>query len=244
MAHLANGEADFTVRHRSMARYVLEGIEGIGVALAVLLTWPVSRRWLWNWGSLADERDRSWPGDELVLPDHATYTRAVSIAAPSGDTWPWLIQFGLGRAGFYSYELLERIVGIPVRNVESIVPDLQSLSVGNEILLHPKAPGIPVAALAEGRHVCFGVVDRPDRPATSHDPARSWSMYVEPGAGNSSRLLLRGCIEPVRGPTISRRLANLLEGPIDFVMEQRMLRTIKRLAESERGHRQARASAR
>jgi hypothetical protein len=144
------------MRHRSRVRFILEGIEGVGVTLAVLLTWPVSKRWLRNWGSLPEERERAWPGDEFVLPNHSTYTRAIDVTVPAPEVWPWLVQFGLGRAGFYSYELLERVVGIPVRNVESVVTGLQSLSVGDEVLLHPKAPGIPVAAWKRGGTSALG----------------------------------------------------------------------------------------
>ena len=219
------------MKHRSKARFVLESVEGVAVALAVLLTWPLSQRWIRNWGSSPAERERVWPGDKLVSPDHTTYTRAIDVTASSAAVWPWLIQFGLGRAGFYSYELLERVVGIPVRNVESIVPGFQDLAVGDEILLHPKAPGIPVAALEEGRQLCFGMVEGLNDAIERPDPARSWSMYVEPGPRNSSRLLLRGCIEPLRKATFSKRLGILVDEPIDFIMEQRMLRTIKRLAE-------------
>lgn len=203
------------------------------MTLIVMSTWPLSGRWLRNWGSLSGERDRVWPGDRFVSRKRKTYTRGIDVAASGDAVWPWLVQFGLGRAGFYSYELLERLIGIPVRNVESIVNDLQHLSVGDKILLHPKAPGIPVAALKEAKYICFGTIEGPDLPIERPDPARSWSMYVESVAGNSSRILLRGCIEPLREPTFSKRLTNLLAEPIDFIMEQRMLRTIKRLAEAE-----------
>ena len=81
-----SGEA---MKHRSRVRFILEGIEGVGVTLAVLLTWPVSRYWLRNWGSLPEERERSWPGDEFVLPRHSTYTRAIDVTAPAPDVWPW-----------------------------------------------------------------------------------------------------------------------------------------------------------
>jgi hypothetical protein len=224
----SNGDS---MKYRSKTRFVLEGVEGVLVALAVLATWPVSKRWLQDWGSTAAERRRAWPGDELVSPEHTTYTRAIAVVAPCGAVWPWLIQFGFGRAGFYSYELLERMAGIPVRNVESIVPDLQELSAGDEILLHPRVPGITVAAMEDGRHVCFGVVEGLDHSDEESNPARSWSMYVEPADPDTSRLLLRSCIEPLGEPTVWRRLGNLVEEPIDFIMEQRMLRTIKRLAE-------------
>lgn len=224
-----------TVRHRGGARFIAEGVEGIGLGLVVTLTWPGTRRVLRNWGSSPEERAGVWPGDALVGPEHSTYTRGITIAGSRADIWPWLVQFGLGRAGFYSYELLERIVGIPVRNVESVVPELQDLSVGDEILLHPKAPGIPVAAVEEGDHICFGQLQPTDPATAGSDPARSWSMYVVAGSNGTSRLLLRGCLEPRRSPTLSQRGAELLEEPIDFLMEQRMLRTIKRLVESGRG---------
>jgi len=223
------------MKHRSTIRFILEGREGLAVALAVLATWRVSKRRLQDWGSVPEQRLRAWPGDELVMPEHTTYTRAVTVQAPASHVWPWLVQFGLGRAGFYSYELLERPVGIPVKNVESIVPEYQDLAVGDEILLHPKAQGIPVAALKREAHICFGVVDDPGRPVEKPDPARSWSMYIDRRSERASRLPLRNCVEPPRDRRLSKRLAALFEAPIDFVMEQRMLRTIKRLAETGGG---------
>ena len=221
------------MKHRSLTRFVLEGIEGVAVSVAALITWPVSRRWLRNWGSLPEERQRTWPGDALVRPEHTAYTRAVTIRAHVSEVWPWLVQFGLGRAGFYSYEMLERLVGIPVKNVESIVPEYQYLALGDEVLLHPDGPGISVALLEVERHVCFEAVHAPERPDESAVPARSWSIYIEPGSDGSSRLLLRGCIERVQDPSFAKELAALIETPIDFVMEQRMLRTIRRLAEQQ-----------
>ncbi|UCF38041.1 MAG: hypothetical protein JSU96_04050 [Acidobacteriota bacterium] len=224
------------MKYRSSTRFILEGLEGVAVTLAVLLTWPVSRLWLQNWGAVVEEKQRQLPGDKLVLPQHSAYTRAVTIDAPPSAVWPWLVQFGFGRAGFYSYELLERLVGIPVKNVESIVPECQGLTVGDSIVLHPKVPGIPVAALKGESHICLGVDADVEHPQEKPDPGRSWSMYIEPASGNSTRLILRGCIEPLRDSSLSGHLAIMIEAPIDFIMEQRMLRTIKRLAESDGRH--------
>lgn len=220
------------MKHRSSVRFLSESVEGVAVALVILVTWPFARRWLTNWGSLPSERLRVWPGDRLVRPGHDTSTRAVTVHAQASDVWPWLVQFGLGRAGFYSYELLERLMGIPVKNVERVVPELQELAVGDEILLHPKAPGIPVAAVERERHIVFGELEPAKTSAEASDPARSWSMYIDPRPERETRLLLRSCIEPLRTRKLSRRLAAWFEAPIDFIMEQRMLRTIKRLAES------------
>lgn len=197
-------------------------------------TWPLSKRWLKDWGSRPEERARAWHGDRYVLPDHGTTTRGIDVAAPADEVWPWIAQFGLGRAGFYSYELLERIIGIPVINVESVEPTWQSLEAGDEVSLHPSAPGIPVAHVEAGRDVCFGVERGAGAVEVSPGPApgRSWSFYLEPATATSCRLLVRGCLESTRGAPWSTRAASALEEPIDFVMEQRMLRTIKRLAES------------
>ena len=224
-----SGPASMT--YRSRLRLVLESIEGVVLLGALVSSWPLSKGWLNHWGSHVQEREREWPGDRFVSPNHQTYTRAIGIRAPAEAVWPWIVQFGLGRAGFYSYELLERMVGIPVVNVESIEPTLQSLAVGDEIRLHPKAPGIPVGDLHRGRYVCFGALHSSSSSSATSEPARSWSIYIEPVGAGECRLLLRGCIEPLTNATWLKRLAFALEGPIDFVMEQRMLRTVKRLAE-------------
>lgn len=219
-----------TVSHRSTLRFVLEGIEGLALSLFIVLTWPLSRRWLHNWGASQAEREEAWPGDELVPHTIQVYTRAIDVSAPASVVWQWIVQFGLDRAGFYSYELLERLVGIPVRNVESIVPEYQDLAVGSQIKLHPKAPGIPVGILGEGSHVCFGELGEvtEDTP----DPRRSWSLYIVTESQTSCRLILRTCLAGLRAPTPLRRVGLALDAPIDFVMEQRMLRTVRRLAES------------
>lgn len=218
------------MRHRSFVRFVLEGVEGLFVTVCVLISWPLSGRWLADWGSSPEERSADRPGDALVDRPHRILTRAITVSAPRERVWPWLVQLGLGRAGFYSYELLERLVGIPVKNVESVVPEFQNLAVGDEILLHPKAPGIPVALLDPGRALCFAATV--DAPVDKPDPARSWSMYIDDAGPSSVRLLVRSCIARPSGASLAKRLGAAIEDAIDFIMEQRMLRTIKRLAEA------------
>ena len=216
---------------RSPGRFLFESLEGLALFFVLVLGWPIVGRWLRDWGSTRDERARSWPGDELTREPVAVFTRAVSVDAAPERVWPWLVQFGLGRAGFYSYELLERAAGIPVRNVEAILTDHQALEVGDEIKLHPDAPGIRVAKIAPRHALCFG--SPPDEPEGDvPDPRRSWSLYLEPHAEGSSRVVLRSCLEALRRPTTAKRLGLALEVPVDFLMEQRMLRTVRRLAET------------
>lgn len=202
------------------------------LAPVIILSWPLAKRWLSNWGSTPAERAKDWPGDELAPAAVAICTRAVDVAAPAEVVWQWVVQFGLGRAGFYSYELIERLVGIPVRNVESILPDHQDLTVGEEIKLHPEAPGIPVGMVAPDHHVCFGEPGEPTE--RTPDPRRSWSIYVVPTSPGSARLVSRTCIEGLRAPTVKKRLGLAFEAPVDFIMEQRMLRTVRRLSRRRR----------
>jgi hypothetical protein len=49
------------------------------------------------------------PGDDLVPGCQYVMTRAVSIDAPPDAVWPWLVQAGLGRAGFYANDLLDQV---------------------------------------------------------------------------------------------------------------------------------------
>jgi len=231
---LRNREGDLATEpeYRTAARFALESIEGIALSPLIFLSWPVAKRWLSNWGSTPAERAKAWPGDELAPAAAVVYTRAIDVSAPAEVVWRWVIQFGLGRAGFYSYELIERLAGIPVRNVESILPNYQDLHAGEEVKLHPDAPGIPVGMVAPGHHVCFG--EPGETTVRTPDPRRSWSIYVLSTSPGSTRLVLRSCIEELREPTWNKRLGVALEAPIDFTMEQRMLRTVRRLSE-ERG---------
>jgi len=216
--------------YRSGIRFVFEGVEGFVFLAFILLSWPLSRRWFGNWGANESECKQKWAGDALTPSATETFTRAIDIDAPAEAVWPWIIQLGLGRAGFYSYELLEHMVGIPVKNVEVLLPACQSLKLGEEIRLHPKAPGIPVGALSETRHICFGQTGK--TTAATPDPRRSWSIYIEPYKQKSCRLILRSCTEDIREPTWGKHLGLAFGEPIDFLMEQRMLRTIRRLVEN------------
>lgn len=216
--------------YRSRLRFVCEGIEGLILLPLILLSWPLSKQWFRNWGSTTFECSKKWPGDILTPSATKTFTRAINIDASAEIIWSWIVQFGLERAGFYSYELLERMVGIPVKNVEVLLPDYQSLEFDTEIKLHPDAPAIPIGTLLKDHYICFG--QRGNTTTKTPDPRRSWSIYIESLNQKSCRLVLRSCIEELRVTTLRKRLTLALEEPIDFLMEQRMLRTIRRLAES------------
>ena len=62
------------------------------------------RPWQLRWGSTEEEARRAMPGDEVVQHPSFDATRAVTIAAPRDCIYPWLVQIGVGRAGWYSYD--------------------------------------------------------------------------------------------------------------------------------------------
>ncbi len=154
-------------------------------------------------------------GDEIVPDPVLQHTRAVAIAAPADEVWPWLAQIGQDRAGFYSYTWLENLVGCQMRNADRIHPEWQERVRGDTLLLHPKA-GYEIVALEPGR-------------ALALEPG--WYFAVEPDGPHASRLIARWRCP--KGP-LNTPFGLLFELP-HFIMERKMLLGIKRRAEAARG---------
>ena len=86
-----------------------------------------------EWGIDPADAARALPGDDLVTAAEAIDTRSIDIDAPPEQVFPWLVQMGYGRGGWYSYDQLD--MNHP--SVDRIVPELQALSVGDTIPTHP-----------------------------------------------------------------------------------------------------------
>lgn len=112
----------------------------IGVGLAVLgavacgVYLRFIRPWQLRWGATDEEVARTLPGDDVVKHPTFNATRAVTIQARPEEIWPWLVQIGCKRAGWYSYDWLDNL-GIP--SAERIIPELQHLAVGDLIPMSP-----------------------------------------------------------------------------------------------------------
>jgi len=98
----------------------------------LIFYYAVYRPWQLSWGATADEVTRPMAGDELVTSPTFNATRAVTVNAPAERIWPWIVQMGYKRAGFYSWDVLDND-GIP--SVERILPEYQRLAVGDVVPL-------------------------------------------------------------------------------------------------------------
>jgi len=92
----------------------------------------VYRPWQLSWGATADEVTRPMVGDELVQNPTFNATRAVTINVSAERIWPWIVQVGYKRAGFYSWDILDND-GIP--SAERIIPEYQNLKMGDLVPL-------------------------------------------------------------------------------------------------------------
>jgi hypothetical protein len=121
-------------------------ITSAAASAAGAVTALATREWWRSWGVDPEEAVRALPGDELVPDAEAVDTRGITIAATPDDVWPWLVQMGFRRAGWYSYDTID----LDHPSVERLVPEWQALAVGDVVPTHPGG-GFVVKALEPGR---------------------------------------------------------------------------------------------
>jgi hypothetical protein len=178
-----------------------------------------------RWGATDGELNVALPGDELVPAADLTATRAVTVRASADRVWPWIAQLGQGRGGFYSYDFLENLVGCSIHSAERVVPEWQSIDVGDAVHLHPEV-GLVVAVVEPGR----ALVLRGGVPMGRVPPPYdfTWAFVLRDQPDGSTRLVVR------ERYGYSRRWARFLVEPaalISFAMSQRMLRGIQERSE-------------
>jgi hypothetical protein len=100
---------------------------------------------------MTSEAEAVLPGDDLLLEPEIVATRAIGIAAPVNLVWPWLVQMGPGRAGAYTYDWIENILGLNMPSADAIIPEWQQLLVGDAWRLGSRGPVLRVARLEPKR---------------------------------------------------------------------------------------------
>ena len=197
----------------------------VAVGGAVAAGFALVRARYLSWGATDEEHNMALPGDELVPDADLTATRAVTVGAGADGVWPWIAQLGQGRGGFYSYDFLENLVGCDIHSADQIVPEWQSIDVGDEVNLHPEV-GLIAAVVEPGRALVLRGGVPMGRTPPPYDS--TWAFVLRDQADGTTRLLVR------ERYGYARRWARLLVEPtelISFVMSQRMLRGIKERAE-------------
>jgi hypothetical protein len=187
------------------------------LAGTVMLTGVLSRRPVRPQG---DEDRRPLPGDNLLPNANDRWTNAITIRARRGEIWPWLVQMGCRRAGWYSYDGLDN-GGVP--SAERIIPELQRVEVGDLFAWTPTADdGFIVQAVDPERALVIG------GDAGSLYRVR-WAFVLEPIDETSTRLIARSSAEYKRF-VVGLRL-RLLGHPIHFAMQRKQLLNVKRRVE-------------
>ncbi len=205
-------------------------IIGIATAGASLLASYVllARPWHLRWGATSEEIEESLPGDELVPHPALVSNHAITIHAPASEVWPWLVQMGQTRGGFYSYAWLENLVGCNMHNADRIVPEWQSLRAGDVVWLHPKAPPLPVIIVEPQQAIVLGGPGEDHRQQVA---SGTWGFYLKAVNEKTTRLIIRG--RGNRNPGLLSWFGHyVLFEPAHFVMERKMMMGIKQLAEN------------
>jgi hypothetical protein len=135
--------------------------------------------------------------------------------------WPWLVQAGCLRGGFYSNDLLDNL-GRP--SAREIRPELQHLEVGQWVPMSPTTPSEVTAWRVDGFDV--------DRWLLWRKPDSTWVWTLTGLGDGKTRLVTRvHAVYEWKKPALALLGVVLVEFG-DFAMMRRMLYGIKERAET------------
>ena len=189
-------------------------IIGILIALivAVILFQWVYRPWNLTWGTTDEEVNQAMVGDEIVESPTFVATRAIFIEAKPEEIWPWIVQMGYKRAGFYSYDFLDND-GIP--SADRIIDAYQDLEIGDQFPLAEKGY-VLVEELEPHRYLLF----------VSETRAFTWAWGLYETDQHQTRLVTR------IHHRMDSKIMTLMWDGFEFFMMHKCLLGIKDRAES------------
>ena len=170
-----------------------------------------------SWGATSDEVHGAMPGDDVVDDARLVATRSITLAAQPDEVFPWLRQMGFGRAGWYSYDLLDNLGR---RSATTVNPEWQNLNTGDAV---PGGPVDFVAVLVDPpRHVVLHLGPTPAKQRRV-DFSLAYDLRDDP---KGTRLVtrVRARVDAPGGWLVER----LLLGPGDGVMLRRQLVNLAR----------------
>lgn len=204
-----------------MARELWRQIGSVAADLPRFLTAPLYRSWHLRWGATDAEVAAAMPGDDLLPGAGFHPTRAITIDAPPAAVWPWLVQVGVGRAGFYADDLLDNLARPSLREID---PDLQNLEAGQWVSMSPtpsESTAWKVHSFAPGEWLLWG------------KPDSTWSWVLHDLGDGRTRLVTRFHVPYDWSRPVYTAFEVVLMEFGDFPMMRRMLLGIKQRAEGK-----------
>ena len=219
------GESPESLVPTSQMRRLMNAVVVIFVVYAgsVILLRP----WFMRYGTTAAERATPLFGDSLYPGARYLVDNAVTIDAPADSVWPWVAQIGQDRGGFYSYSVLENLIGAHISNADRIVPAWQNPHVGDLVRAVPD----DYLGGVFGSEVGWRIVALQPQRAMVLD---KWGAFiVRPLDSATTRLHIRqrNPGAPTMAGNFLAPLGLLFFEPAHFIMQRAMLRGIKRRAE-------------
>lgn len=180
----------------------------------------IIRPWILTWGTNEYELETfSLPDSDhsLEVIDYACI-HAITIRKSADEVWPWLMQMGQGRAGFYSYRWIDLFLDCPLDLRHKLVAKWQYSKVGDFVVYRAGLPRIKVTYVNKPFQLNLG----------------NWHFYLVKISQEKTRLIIRthGCYQPNLGFPINFVVWHIFWEIGKFFFERKMLVTIKQLVES------------
>jgi hypothetical protein len=209
--------------HIQLAREVPD----VAVAIPLFAIAPLLRHWHHRWGATDAEVAATMPGDELVPGCQYPCTRAITIDAvaaitidaPPAAVWPWLVQVGFGKAGFYPNDLLDNVAH---PSADRILTEFQDPEVGDWVPMFSRindTTAFRIAAMKPGEELVWG------------KPDSTWAWTLTDIDGRMRLVTRLRILYPWHRPA-DALLSLVLNEFGDFPMMRRMLLTLKQRADA------------
>ncbi len=188
-----------------------------------------------RWGASDEEVRQPYPGADLVPDGARSATMAVTIDAPPAEVWPWLVQMGTDRAGWYSWDRLDNFGR---RSADRLHPEWQEIALGDRMLAKPDgSEWWEVAALEPERFLCLRMSldlrGQPFEPAGARPRSftdSTWGFLLEELPGGRTRLVVSGYWS-LRPRWLQPIMSLFVLEPSHWVMQTRQFTNLKRLVE-------------
>jgi len=209
------------------------------------------QRLSWRSGVTNEEAFGPLPGDDVIPHPMLEWTRGITVGTSPAQVWPWLVQMGYHRVGWYTNEWVDRVIWrVDARNADRILAEYQSLSVGDVVPDGPDyAAYFRVREVEPERTIVYSSIRHPYRghpidPADPEDLLRlerrlveggkyidfSWTFVLQPRGPQSTRLLLR---TRANYAPKAVRAASIPLGLFDVYFAHAILNGVKRRAEAD-----------